>query len=125
MTNFTGKAINDTVVEYYGPVTGRNYNTAGAAAPVVPAIHAQVRGGGAIQLQETQTFIMKGNVGGNVFTHDKLPDGATWVNLGPVITSGTPLVTVNPTVDSSFSAIRAIVVTTSITGHATIQSDWN
>jgi len=125
MTNLTGKAINDTVVEYYGPVTGRNYNTSGSAAPVAPAIHLQVRGGGAIQLQETQSFVIKGNGGGNVFTHDKLPDGATWVNLGPVITSGNPIVTVNPTVGSYFSAIRAVVVTPSDTGHAVIQSDWN
>ena len=124
MMKFIGKDVGDVLIEYYGPVRGRNYNVSGAAAPTVPTIHVQVFGGtGAIQVQETQTFMIKGNAGTNMFTHDKLADPATWVNIGPVITIASGLITVVPTIDSSFSSIRVIMATAG-SGHAVVQSEW-
>ncbi len=124
MAKLAGKAVNDLIVEYYGPVTGRNYNTSGAASPVAPAINVVVHGTGAVQLQESQTFKMQGNSGTNNFTHDKIADPTTWVNLGTPIDASSGLTSVVPTVDSSFSTIRAIVSTAG-DGHVVIQSDWN
>ena len=123
MAKLTGKAVSDQIVEYYGPITGRNYNTAGAAAPAAAAINIQVTGTGSIQLQETQTFKIRGNAGLNNFTNDKVPDETTWVNLGPVIDAAAGLTTVSPAVDPSFSCIRAIVAVSG-EGRVIIQSDW-
>ena len=123
MARLSGKAVNDVIVEYYGPIHGRNYNTAGDAAPPPASIHVRVHGTGQIQLQETQSFILKGNDGTHNFTHDQLPDQLTWVNLGAPVDTSSGVVTVNPTIDPTFSSIRAIIVTPG-DGHVVIQSDW-
>ena len=123
MAKLIGKNVGDTIMEIYGPIDGRNYNTRGGV-PIPPVINVHVHNGaGAIQLQETQTFVMKGNPGPNTFTHDRVADPATWVDIGPVIDAAAGLTAVTPTVDTVFTAIRAVVVVVG-GAHVVIQSDW-
>ena len=123
MAKLIGKPVNSQIVEFYGPINGRNYNTSGGTA-IPPEINVQVFGTGEVQVQQTQTFIMKGNAGNNVFTRDKLPDATTWTNLGGTIDQASGLTTVAPTVDNSFSAIR-VIVTTEGEGNVVVESHWS
>lgn len=123
MPKLLGKSVNDKLVEYLGPITGRNYNTSGSAAPDTPEVTVVVVGTGAVQVQQTQTPLYRGNSGTNVFTEYRVPDETTWVNLGGPINAASGPTTVNPTVDSTYSAIR-VIVTTAGEGRVTIQSDW-
>jgi len=126
MTKFIGKKAGDVLVEYYGPIDGRNYNTAGDATPVAPAIDVQVFGTGSVQVQQNNVRFNQGNAGLNQFTYDSIGDLTSWVNLGPVIDSTSGIVTVVPTVDPKFSSIRVNLVTTGTgDGKVIVQSIWN
>ena len=124
MAKLIGKSIGDVITEYYGPVDGRNYNTAGDATPVAPAIDIQVFGTGSVQVQQNNTRINKPNAGPNQFTYDSVGDPTTWVALGAVVNVSSGIVTVVPTVDSVFSSIRVVLVTTG-EGRVIVQSIWN
>ena len=124
MAKLNGLRIGDKITEFYGPVTGRNYNTAGAAAPGAPSIIVQVFGEGSVQLEQTNTSYLKGNSGGNVFTHDREADPTTWAALGGVIDQTSGQVILTPTIDASFSAIRATLAGVGA-GRVVIQSIWN
>jgi len=123
MIKLSGKSIGDVLVEYYGPVAGRNYNTTGVAVPTAPTIEVQVTGTGSVQVMQTNTRINKGNNGNNVFTVDSIGDPATYVAVGGVI-SGPAIVSVSPTVGLTFSSIR-VVVTGAGTGTVNVQSIWH
>lgn len=123
MAKLHGKSVGDTIVEFYGPIIQRNYNTAGASSPIIPTLKVMVTGTGTIQVQETQTYIPTSNPGLNAFTTEKLPDPASWINLGTTIDESSGLVTLTLTADNVFSAIRAIVTGIG-TGRVMIQSEW-
>jgi len=124
MAKFIMKSVGDVLVEYYGPITGRNYNTAGSASPVAPAIEVQVFGTGSVQVQQTQTRINKSNTGPHQYTYDSIGDPTTWVNLGATIDNTSGIVSLAPTVDPKFSSIRVILASTG-EGTVTVQSIWN
>ena len=123
MAKLIGRKVGEQIVEFLGPINERNYNTnEGVAVP--PSITVQVFGAGSVQLQQTQTPIIKGNAGLNAFTFDRIADPTTWANLGAPVTDAGGPVTVVPTVDNVFCAIRAIVVTVG-NGKSLIQAEWH
>jgi len=124
MAKLIQKSVGDVLIEYYGPVTGRNYNTSGSASPVAPAIEVQVFGTGSVQVQQNNTRINKPNAGRHQFTYDSVGDPTAWTNLGPVINVSSGIVSVSPTVDPKFSSIRVILAGTG-DGTVTVQSIWN
>jgi len=124
MAKLLGKAVGDTIVEFYGPITGRNYNIQDLAVPIVPRLVVQVFGTGAVQVEETVVYVFKGNDGLNVFTRDRAADQATWSTLGAVVDEGDGQVTENPAVDDEFTVIRVIVETAG-EGQVVVQADWS
>lgn len=123
MAKLIGKAVGNTLVEFLGPIEGRNYNVAGLATANPATLELQVFGSGSIQVQESQTFIFKGNDGNNVFTTEMEADPASWANLGAAIAATDGLVTRTLTDDLKFSAIR-IIVAVAGTGRYVCQSIW-
>jgi hypothetical protein len=124
MAKLIGKNVGDVITEYYGPVIGRNYNTSGAAAPVAPAIEIKVTGTGSVQVEQSNTPMIKGNAGPNVFTNDRIADPTTWATLGGVIDVTSGIVSVAPTAHATFSSIRVIMAGLG-DGKVVIQSIWN
>lgn len=121
MAKLQGRAVGDVIAEFYGPITGRNYNVNGAATPVTPTVRAIVTGTGAVEVQENTTPVYRGNPGPNTFTHSMEGDPAGWSTAsggGP----GTNL-TATLTPDNVYCAVR-VVVTTAGTGKVMIDSLW-
>jgi hypothetical protein len=124
MAKLLGKIVGQSLVEFLGPITGRNYNVSGAAAPVAPRIIIQVFGTGSVQMQQNGSSIIIGNDGGNVFTSDTEAAPTTWVALGGVISQASGQVVVNPAVNPNWGAIRAIVAVVG-EGRVVVETDWN
>lgn len=120
MTKLIGKAVGDKLVEYLGPIEGRNYNINGSSP--VPTLTIQLFGTGEVLIEETQTREIKGNSGNNAFTYESLPDDTTWATITTIVGNAAP-VTVPVTADPNFSAIRATVATVG-EGRLVIQSNW-
>lgn len=120
MPNLAGKNVGDQIVEILGPITGRNYNIHGTSP--APTIDVAVFGSGTVQVEQTQTPIIRGNSGTNLFTTDTIPDSSTWAALGGPITGSTP-VTLTPTADNTFAAIR-VVVSGAGKGSVIVKTNW-
>lgn len=121
MAKLVGKSVGDKITEFFGPITGKNYNTSGEATPASPSVFIQVFGTGSVQVQQTQSFFMKANNGTNPYTWER--EGTSWTNLGTPISSANGLVELTPTADTNFAAIRVIVSGTG-EGTVVIQADW-
>lgn len=120
MTKLIGKAVGDKLVEYLGPIEGRNFNINGASP--APTLTVQLFGTGEALIEETQTREIKGNTGNNAFTYESLPDDGTWAAVTTVV-GGAPAITVPVTSDATFAAIRATVAVVG-DGKLVIQSNW-
>ncbi len=123
MARLDGLIAGDVVKEFLGPHTGRNYFGADA-----PAIDVQMFGAGSVQMQVNTSFIFRGERVGSPsgqvpISLEKIPDPATWVNLGAVVAAGA-VVSVAPSAQSDINFIRAIVVAPG-DGNVAIATHWD
>lgn len=124
MAKLRGKAVGERIVEFLGPITGRNYNVNGSAAPVAPQIRVRVIGTGSVQLQEAPGgFQVSGGPGVNSFTWEKAAIPSAWANLGPVVADTGTHVVITPTIHANWTAVRALVSTVG-DGQVIIETDW-
>jgi len=125
MFKFEGRAVNDVLVEWNGPVTGRNYNVYQVAAPAPALVHIKVWGSGAVKLQHNNTFIFK-TPGGDQNRHrlDKVPAETGWTDDGAAISEADRYQTRTITVDPATLYLR-VILTTAGTGRVEIKSNWN
>jgi len=121
MAKLQGRAVGDVIAEFYGPITGRNYNVAAAAAPAAPTVRAIVTGTGTVVVEQNIVPAYVGNPGPNTFTHTMEGDPASWT----VATSGGPgnNITATLTPNAVFCAVRVRVATVG-TGKVMIDTLW-
>ncbi len=125
MFKLEGRALNDTLVEWIGPVTGRNYNMVGLGTPIAPTVEIRVWGSGAVQLQSCDTAIFAAPSGDqNLHTIDRLPNPADWVNEGAVINEASGLTVRTVTAEDTTNFLR-VIVSTAGTGRVEIKRVWN
>lgn len=125
MAKLLGRAVGEQFVEILGPITGRNYNVNGSAAPVPPQIRVRVVGSGTVQLQEAPGgFVIAGTGGGlNGFSYEKIVNPAAWVNLGAPVSDNGTFAVLTPTIHPNWTAIRAIVTAVGA-AEVIIETDW-
>lgn len=125
MFKLDGRAVNDVLVEWIGPVTGRNYNVAQAATPAPALVHIKVWGSGAVKLQHNNTFVFKAPGGDqNLHRLDKVPAETGWADDGAVVNEAAGYQTRTITVDPATLYLR-VIVTTAGTGRVEVKSNWS
>jgi len=116
--------VGDVLVEFYGPVTGRNYNVSGSATPVAPVLEVEVIGNGGVQVYQSTTPVFSAPNQINAVMFETDADPASWTALGTPITSASGKVSLTPPIGTTFSALR-VVLTTLGDGKLIVNPIWN
>ncbi len=137
MARLIGKKAGDIIVEYLGPIVGRNYFSDGTGAVLVaPTVQIQVFGDPAasVRLDENSDFIFLGSRASNYGSQsainlEKHPDPAGWAPVGAAITGAAGLTTRAPTVlgnpDPVFLRVVVVAPSTNPSAYVTISSHWS
>lgn len=125
MKKLSGKAVNSTLVEWIGPVNGRNYMGSGVSPFPSPVVEIRVFGTGGVKLQSNNTAIYK-TPGSppNAFRYDRVPNEANWTDVGAEITQASGYVQRTVTVEDYTNFLR-VIVSTAGDAKVEIKSIWN